>query len=546
MRDAFHVGLRKSPSVVRYGYFHVCIRLHGLHFHPATFRRVLTGILHQRVYHEKRQRLVCLDPSRCGLYVERLPFGVKSLAPFCQDGKKFIKGKSLNVQAQRALPHLYPQSQYLVVFVDTGRQLVDVTILSTFQVVTLQVAEGRQLMHLVDDTVDIGDDACDDRHTGSLDHVLTFVFDDMLFVDILFFFQLPIFPVQHGKVARIADGMHPVRTDSIQQSTFVFRQTADRFQPHPVFLFHYRETASKQTFTVGLHRVQQTSRHVGFVGTGLWHSRQQLPAKSQCLFQFLHMQCIVAPPAPVEHDKHESHKQHAGYHHRQPDFQPGRLALQPFETALKLLVLARHVENVQINVTVVVRLLFHAQAGISNAELFADAGYPFGHGLHFAALHPAQFERDAVVLRESLEVVHRVGASIVVVMMERHIVERTLERIDSLGISSASDETRAQRAISTGYLVNVSVGTEKLQCPAGQPCRQQRVGHVFGVENLPQGRAAATKHIHPAGIGKRLGKGLQAVGFKIDIAGPVGQAAAQIVELLHGDFFRIRPRAKPS
>ena len=105
------------------------------------------------------------------------------------DLEQCIQLKILDVQIQRTLTHLDPQGKDVVILIDASHQLIQIFVLAQFYLLVAQIVEGNELVHLINDSIDIRSDARYDEQTSLLDQVLTLVLYEVLFMHILFLFN---------------------------------------------------------------------------------------------------------------------------------------------------------------------------------------------------------------------------------------------------------------------------------------------------------------------------------------------------------------------
>ena len=125
-QDTRPVLLRQSRSVVFHRNLHIAGCFLGRETYPSPFLRVLAGILHQRVDHEESQGLVGFHAGRSIPHRERLFLQLKRTTSLGDNSKQLLQVEILDMKAQRPLPHLNPQGQYVVVFIDFCHQFINI------------------------------------------------------------------------------------------------------------------------------------------------------------------------------------------------------------------------------------------------------------------------------------------------------------------------------------------------------------------------------------------------------------------------------------
>ena len=105
---ATYVFFRQSRSVVDNRNLYIIIVLCSVNRYVASCLSILTGIIGQRIYHEKRKSLIRLYYSLCRRHSEINIFGVESMLSLSHHSEQIIKTEVLYFEAQRTLPHLNP------------------------------------------------------------------------------------------------------------------------------------------------------------------------------------------------------------------------------------------------------------------------------------------------------------------------------------------------------------------------------------------------------------------------------------------------------
>ena len=189
IQDASHIFFRQSRAIVLHRNFHIICLLTSVYLNASTRLSILSGILGQRINHEQSQRLIRFHPNISRLHRKRLLLCFKIPSSLFQHLKQWIQSKIFDIQTQRTLTHLNPQSQDIVVFIDACDQFADVLEFGLLDFLLRQVIERNQFMHFIYHAVDI---RCNPRHNEQaslLDQVLTLVFYQMLFMYILLLLQ---------------------------------------------------------------------------------------------------------------------------------------------------------------------------------------------------------------------------------------------------------------------------------------------------------------------------------------------------------------------
>ena len=189
IQDTSHILFRQSRSIVLHRNLHIIGLLTSIHLHASTRLSILSGILCQGINHEQSQRLIRLYPNISRFYRKRLLLCLKIPSSLFQHLKQWIQCKIFDIQTQRALTHLDPQSQDIVVLIDASDQFADVLEFGLLDFLFRQVIERNQFMHFIHHPVDI---RCNPRHneqTSLLDQILTLVLYQMLLMYILLFLQ---------------------------------------------------------------------------------------------------------------------------------------------------------------------------------------------------------------------------------------------------------------------------------------------------------------------------------------------------------------------
>ena len=122
------------------------------------------------------------------------------------------------------------------------------------------------------------------------------------------------------------------------------------------------------------------------------------PPTRHLLFHRLHFSRIIllilAPHSPTQsqHQSNECHAQHP--HNQHHAVQLSFFLLQRFQMLLHALVLTRRIQDVEIDISIIVRLLFHPQRTIHDAQMlphirhpFREAHLPLQYPFHLMRMH---------------------------------------------------------------------------------------------------------------------------------------------------------------
>ena len=493
-QDTRTVLLRKPRSVVLHRNLHVIGRFFGRQAHPPPFLRVLAGILYQRIDHEESQSLVGLHASRGLAHRERLFLQLKRTVSLGEDGKQLLQVEILDVKAQRALPHLDPQSQYVVVFIDFCHQFVDVHQFAAAHRLLTVRWQNLKLAYLVHHSVDIGHNPRHDRQARLLHLVLALVLHEMLFVDILFLLQPLLLLIERYQVHAMLQCPGQVRQQQPDESLLLLANRSRQPQPQPShrdrlarrleleylrnpFTRNRRSVLrlsfltesdahiahSKQCLQFRFHDLDHRIGHFLPACSRCRHRPRHLLTESQHALQFREIHGVLFPPRTVQPDKQDHQHQKACGHQPQEHIQLARLLFQRRITALQFLVLPCIIQNIQVHVAVVVRLRLAAHGRIRAAQLFPQAGNPFGYGMNTLVVNPLQFDGSRSPRLIRLQPVERIRAMIIFLVMQVDIVQRLLQVDQRLFRLSAIIVESGQRAIRPRNLVPVAVTLEQSQ-----------------------------------------------------------------------------------
>ena len=228
--DAGNIFRRQATPVIFNGYFHAVILLTGINPYLSSFRSIFARIFSQCIYHKESQCPVCLHASIGRLHFHIQLFHFKSPASFPQQFEEFIQFKCFNVQAQRTLLHLNPQSQNIIVLVNRGDKLVNILILLFFDSFVMDIPHAHQLVHLVQNTVNIRMNTVHNRQTSLFYQILPFVSGDVLFVDITLFFQPALFLAEGDGSPSVVQRPLYIRVDYLHHSLFIFPHALCEYQ----------------------------------------------------------------------------------------------------------------------------------------------------------------------------------------------------------------------------------------------------------------------------------------------------------------------------
>ena len=160
-----HVGelfVGHARARVADGDFHIVGGRLGTDVDVSALGRELTGVVGQRVEHEERQHGVGLHLCLRRTDVERDALHLEALTALGHNLEELLQGEALNFQVELALAQLYPVGQYFVGLVDLVGQLTDIVVVAVAN-------------RFVEDAVDEGRDAVDERQLGALLQVATLV-----------------------------------------------------------------------------------------------------------------------------------------------------------------------------------------------------------------------------------------------------------------------------------------------------------------------------------------------------------------------------------
>ena len=91
-----------------------------------------------------------------------------------------------------------------------------------------------------------------------------------------------------------------------------------------------------------------------------------------------------------------------------------RFRFQISVAAFQFFVLTGIVQDIQIDIPVIIGFRLHTQTGVRDAELFADTGYPFRHGLHPFLPYPRHLGENRICLYKRLQLVQRIRSVVVI------------------------------------------------------------------------------------------------------------------------------------
>ena len=301
-----HIFLRNTTSVIFHRNLHIRIRSTCVDLDSSSFRSIFTGILRQRIYHKQSQRPVCLHHNSSRFNLQRLFFHLKGTPSFSQQFKQFVKTERFDIQAQRSLLHLDPQSQNIVILINSSYQFINVLILLLLYLFIINISLLRKLVHLIQNTVDIRINTIHNSHTSLFYQILTLISRNMLLIDIPLFFQLHPFVAQcfhHLFIVRRPDN---IRFKHMHQSLFITVQPMcgdkrrfplfGNIQSHPIL-----------TKQIVYSFLNQQNIH--------WNGRSNIPAKPQNLLQTFHINLIPYLGTPVE-EPPKNHYQHQSDNHQ--------------------------------------------------------------------------------------------------------------------------------------------------------------------------------------------------------------------------------------
>ena len=349
------------------------------------------------------------------------------------------------MQAQRTLSHLDPERQYIVVLLDASHQFAHVLILSLLDVLVRQISEGEQLMYLVHHPIYIRCNSGHEEEASLLHQVLTLVLHQVLLVYILLLLQSTALVTKHNHGQAVLQCPRQIGNNHLEQGSFFFPDAGGHFHlPHTDYLafrvlqqeFLFRWFRAFLLFTHRTDRhVRSTHQNHEFLLDGCqdglghilqllcirWHRGRDFPTDFQRLLQALHVAGVAHLPSAVQvgHQANEHHQ--SAQDQRQEQVQHVRFLFQCQVSALQLLVLTGIVQDIQINVSIIIRLRFHAQSRVGHTELLAESGYPFGHGLDALGIDPIQFNRLGSLRDVRLQPVQCIVAMIELFVMEIHV-----------------------------------------------------------------------------------------------------------------------------
>ena len=161
VKDVAQLLGRHAAARVGHGELHVVGLLQGADGHVAAAVSELAGIVSQGVQHEERQHAVGLDGGVGRYHGERHPLHVEAGLATEDEVEQGLQGETLDMQAELALPQLYPLREQVVLLVNLVREFSDV-FHGVTAVLTVKMVDG------VKDAVDEGGNAVDQRHLGAL------------------------------------------------------------------------------------------------------------------------------------------------------------------------------------------------------------------------------------------------------------------------------------------------------------------------------------------------------------------------------------------
>ena len=479
-----------------------------------------------------------------------------------QDFEQRVQGKVFNVQAQRSLSHLDPQSQDIVVLIDTGYQFADVLILAFLDFFLSQIIERSELVDFVHYPIYIRCNSCHQEQTSFLDQVLTLVFHQMLFVYILLLLQPAALIPQLNHRQTILQGPRKIRNNYFQQSFIVLFHIRSRLhlpiRHDPTFRILQREQHARRIlhfFTrridvhIGCpHQIHQLfldrcpdSLNYIFHLFGIRRNRSRdLPTNVQCIFQAIHIIGIPNPPAAVQEYHQYDQNNQSTDNHRQKKIQQISFFFQREIAAFQFLVLTGIVQDIQIDISVIVRLRLHSQSRISHTELFPETGNPFRHRHDSLRIDPFQFNGLICFRYIRLQAVQCIVTMIKLFMMKVDIGKCLRKVLQRLFMVAQLVIARSQGTVSSRYLIPISVLLEKLQRTLGKSNDQFLPRQILPVNRTHHSRTLIQKQLIILPLLQQFRHGLRSIGFKINIPFFMTshQAIHQIVKLTHNDIFR--------
>ena len=307
--DTRHIFFRNASSVIFYGNFDICIRSTCINFNRSSLRSILTGILCQRINHKQSQRPVRLHHNGSRFNLQRLLFHFKGTPSFPQQFKQLVKTERFNIQAQRSLLHLNPQSQNIVIFINRSYQFVNILILLFLYLFIINISFFRKFMHFIQNTVDIRIDAIYNSHTSLLYQILTLISRNMLFVDIPLLFQLHPFVAQCFHHLLVVSSPNNIRLQHMHQSLFIPIQPMHRDKCRfPLFAF--RNLQSHPTFPEQPVYPLLNQRNIHR------NRRSNIAAKPENLLQAFYINLILYLGTLIEEPPKNNHQHQSGNHQR--------------------------------------------------------------------------------------------------------------------------------------------------------------------------------------------------------------------------------------
>ena len=217
IQDAAYIFRRKPRPVVRHGDFHVCIRLFGLQLHTSSFGRIFPRVFGQGIYHEQGQGTVGLHHRSGRTNHQLLVLHLEGTPSLAYHVKQFTQREVFDVQAYHSPAHLNPKRQDIVVLIDTRYQFVDIGVLTLLHLRLTRVGSRLQLVHLINDPIDVRHNAGHDGQTGFLHRILFLVLRQMLLMDVLLLLHLPPFFFQRNQIGSVDQRPCQVRRNQLQQ-----------------------------------------------------------------------------------------------------------------------------------------------------------------------------------------------------------------------------------------------------------------------------------------------------------------------------------------
>jgi len=410
---------------------------------------------------------------------------------------------------------------------------------------------------LVHDPIYIRCNAGHQEQASFLYQVLPLVFYQMLLVYILFLLQPTTFIAQLNHGQSILQCPREIRNHHLQQGLVILpairpdlhlpirhhlpfrilqRKQQARFLLH-LFIrrinVHIRCTY--QIHQLSLDRCLDGIHHIFHLFSIRRYRSRDLAGYFESIFQAIHIMGIPYLPTTVQDNHQHDQKQQSPDEHPQQIVQQISFFFQSQIPALQLLVLTGIVQDIQINITIVIRLRLHAQRRIGHTELFAETGNPFRHRHDTFGINPLQLDGLSRLGDVRLQAVQCIVTMIELFMMKVDVRKRFREVMQRLFMLAQLVIARSQGTVSTRNLIPIIVLLEKLQGTLGKSNDQLLPRQIVTVDGTHHSRTLVHKQVVILAVLQQFRHRLRGIRLKVDIPLFMAhhQAIHQVVELAY-------------